>query len=73
MPENKEVILRVFDNIIDAELAKGHLDAEGISSVIHRIEEAGFKTIMIGAHGIQLIVRAPDKDAAEETLKAMGV
>ena len=73
MDQEPGVILRIFDSVIDAELARSHLEANGITAIIHKTDIGGMRPIMVARHGVQLIVLAGDKDAAEEILKAMGV
>ncbi len=73
MEEGKEVVLRIFDSVIDAEVAKAHLESHGIPSTIHTTDEGGIKAIITRIHGVHLIVLGRDREAADEILKAMSV
>jgi Putative prokaryotic signal transducing protein len=61
------VVIRTFLNRIDAELAKGALDAADIESMISA-DDAGGVRPALWMSGVRLLVRARDAEAAENAL-----
>jgi hypothetical protein len=60
-------VLRTFINNIDAELAKGALEAAGIDSMI-RADDCGGTRPHLWMGGVALLVRREDAPRAEEIL-----
>jgi hypothetical protein len=61
------ILLRTFINNIDAELAKGALEAAGIDSMI-RADDCGGTRPHLWMGGVGLLVRREDAERAEEVL-----
>lgn len=59
--------IRTFINNVDAELAKGALEAAGIDSMI-RADDCGGTRPHLWMGGVELLVRAEDASRAEEIL-----
>ena len=68
MRENDLVVLRTFANVIDAELAKGALEAAALDSFI-QTDDAGGMRPHLGMNQVRLVVRADD---VEKALRILG-
>jgi len=64
--ERDLVVLRTFESVIDAELAKSALDAADVDSFI-QADDAGGMRPHLGMSRVRLIVRADD------AAKALGI
>ncbi len=73
MNDQETVVLRTFAQEIDAEMARGHLAAQGITATILRNDLRGLTPLRNKVYGFRLVVLRADQQEAEETLKAMGV
>jgi hypothetical protein len=56
-----------FNNVYDAEIAKGRLASEGIQSVIMNVSSP-YPGVQMGRHGIQLMVNEEDLETAQMIL-----
>ena len=72
MTDNETVVLRIFSDEIEAELARQHLEAGGIQSFIIRYDGGGVWTEHRPMPDIRLIVFTKDKEEAENILKVIG-
>jgi hypothetical protein len=70
MAHDALVVVRTFGNRIDADLARGALEAADIDSMIRSDDAAGLRPAMTLTNGVQLIVRAEDAERANEILGA---
>jgi hypothetical protein len=61
------VVIRTFLNTMDAELARGALEAAGIDSMI-RADDCGGLRPHLWMRGVELLVREEDGGRAEEVL-----
>ena len=61
------VVIRTFLTAVDAELARGALEAAGIDSMI-RADDCGGLRPHLWMGGVELLVRADDAAQAEEVL-----
>lgn len=61
-------VIRTFINNVDAELARGALQAAGIESMI-RADDCGGTRPHLWLGGVELLVRAEDVARAEEVLE----
>ncbi len=73
MKNEETVVLRTFPREIDAEMARGHLESQGISSTILKNDLGGLTPLRNKVYGYRLVVFRGDLQEAEETLKAMGI
>jgi hypothetical protein len=62
------VIVRTFGDRIEAEMARSALEAAGIVSMVRGDDCAGLRPHMLLGNGIDLIVRAGDREQALEVL-----
>jgi hypothetical protein len=67
MTEDDLIVIRTFLNNMEAELARGALEAAEIDSMI-RSDDCGGVRPHLWMHGVQLLVRQEDRDRAEEVL-----
>jgi Putative prokaryotic signal transducing protein len=67
MSDTELVVVRTFLNRIEAELAKGALQASGIESII-RADDVGGTRPAFWMSGVPLLVRAEDLEAATQVL-----
>lgn len=67
-----EVVVKVFINNLDAEIAKEMLEAEGINCFIQS-ENFGMMTVLNATEGAKLIVNEYNYEKAVEVLKAMDM
>jgi hypothetical protein len=64
--EEKQVIVGEYENEIDAEIAKGHLESLGIPASI--IKGGGMLPSLQNSEGVQLVVSETQKEKAEKIL-----
>ena len=67
MSDMELVVIKTFLNRIEADLAKGALEANGIEAII-RADDAGGTRPSLWTGGIELLVRAEDVEAASVVL-----
>jgi hypothetical protein len=67
------VTLRTFSNVVDAEIALGHLSSNGIEASIKKDDSGGMRPHFQLTHGVDLVVRKKDAKRAEQVLNAMNV
>ncbi len=65
-------MLRIFDNALEAELARGYLESHGVTAALRKADDAGMKPLRNREHGVQLLVLSSDKIRAEEILQSMN-
>lgn len=68
MSPDKLVVLRTFNNHIDADLALSALEAVGIESMIRADDAGGMETGLWTGNGVQILVRSQDAEWAAEVL-----
>ena len=69
MAEDNLVAVRTFSNHIEADLAKGALDAAGIESAISADDAGGTRPHLWVGAGVRLLVRLEDAERAAEVLE----
>ena len=69
--EEKQVIVGEYENEIDAEIAKGHLESSGIKASI--IKGGGMLPSLQNTEGVQLVVSATLSERAKKILQAKSV
>jgi hypothetical protein len=68
--EEKQVVVGNYENEIDAEIAKGHLEASGISASIYKDDGGGMFPSLQGTEGVQLVVTESQREKARTVLQA---
>lgn len=69
---NKLVCVKVFDLRMEAEMARGFLDANGIKARVISDDVGGTNpSLLLGTGGARLMVQAADVDEAEKLLEAL--
>ncbi len=66
--KSKQIVIGKFQNEIDAEIAKGHLESEGIESYIWKDDSGGMLLSLNTIEGIKLVVAEEDAERAKEIL-----
>ncbi len=66
--EKKQVVVGEYENELDAEIAKGHLEASGIEASI--IKGGGMLPSLQNAEGVQLVVAETQSEKARKILQA---
>ena len=66
--EKKQIVVGEYENEIDAEIAKGHLEASGIPASI--IKGGGMLPSLQNAEGVQLVVAETQSEKARKILQA---
>jgi hypothetical protein len=69
MKDSELVVLRTFENVIAAEVAKGALEAAHLDSFI-QADDAGGMRPHIAMNRVRLVVRAEDAEEAARILAA---
>ena len=67
--EEKQVVVGEYENEIDAEIAKGHLEASGIPSSIMKDDGGGMLPFLQNTEGVQLVVSETQKEKAMKILQ----
>ena len=67
-PEPELVVIRTYQNNLDADLAKSVLDAAGIDCVIRGSQHTPYHAGIALSQGLELIVRAEDAEDADRIL-----
>lgn len=65
--EETKVVVGEYENEIDAEIAKGHLQASGISASIFKDDGGGMFPSLQNSDGVQLVV-SEDQSARARTI-----
>ena len=68
--EPNQVVVGEYDNEIDAEIAKGHLEASGISASIIKDDGGGMFPSLQNVEGVQLLVAETQVEKAMTILQA---
>ncbi|HZE21939.1 MAG TPA: DUF2007 domain-containing protein [Desulfobaccales bacterium] len=66
------VVLETFYNRIEAEIAAGLLESEGIETMVMADDAGGTYPMLQFLRGVKLMVAAADKARAREILEAMA-
>lgn len=69
MDEN-QVVVAEYENEIDAEIAKGHLEASGIPAFIIKDDGGGMLPSLQDAQGVRLVVAETQREKAKKILQA---
>lgn len=65
----KQVVVGKFDNALDAEIAKGHLEAAGIGASILKDDGGGMLPSLQQTEGVQLVVAQTQEKKARRILQ----
>jgi hypothetical protein len=65
------IVLETFPSRIEAEMAAGLLESEGIACLILADDAGGLYPMLQFVRGVRLLVAPEDRDRAREILKAM--
>jgi hypothetical protein len=67
--ERNQVVVGEYDNEVDAEIAKGHLEASGISASIIKDDGGGMFPSLQNVDGVQLLVAETQGQEARKILQ----
>lgn len=67
--KREQVVVGEFENEIDAEIAKGHLESAGIKASIIKDDASGMFPSLQNTEGVQLSVAETDEEKARIILK----
>lgn len=67
---NEIVVLRVFDNEIDARMAQQLLQGEGVATFVFKDDGGGMEPHLQRTIGVRLMLNRVDADRANDILKA---
>jgi len=67
--EEKQVIVGEYENEIDAEIAKGHLEFSGITASIIKDDGGGMLPSLQNTEGVQLVVDETLSEKAKKILQ----
>jgi hypothetical protein len=67
--EEQQVVVGKYENEIDAEIAKGHLEASGIPASITKDDGGGMLPSMQSGGGVQLVVAESQSEKAKKILQ----
>jgi hypothetical protein len=65
-----QVIVGEFENELEAEIAKGHLEASGITASIIKDDGGGMLPSLQNTRGVQLLVAETQTEKARKILQA---
>ena len=68
MPDSELVVVRTFNDRIEAELAQSALEAAGIESMVRGDDAGGTQPGLWASEGVAVLVREEDAVAAREIL-----
>ena len=68
--EEKQVVVGEYENEIDAEIAKGHLESSGIPASIIKDDGGGMLPSLQNTEGVQLVVAETQGAKAKKILQA---
>jgi Putative prokaryotic signal transducing protein len=71
--EEKQRVVGEYDNEIDAEIAKGHLESSGIKALIIKDDGGGMLPSMQNTEGVQLVVTESQSEKAKKILQAESI
>jgi hypothetical protein len=67
--KHEQVVVGEFENEIDAEIAKGHLESAGIKASVIKDDAGGMFPSLQNTEGVQLSVDQTDEEKARIILK----
>lgn len=68
--KEQRVVVGEFENELDAEIAKGHLEASGIPAFILKDDGGGMLPSLQNTEGVQLVVAESQTEKARSILQA---
>jgi hypothetical protein len=68
--KGKQVVLSEYENEIDAEIAKGHLESSGIQVSVIKDDGGSMLPSMQITEGVQLVVNETQSEKAKKILRA---
>ena len=66
------VVIRVFDNEVEAQMAQQMLRDAGVTSFIFKDDGGGMEPHLQRTNGVRLVLQSVDADRAQDILQALG-
>jgi hypothetical protein len=73
MKPEELVTLQTFSNLLEAEIAVGHLKSQNIEAIVKKDDSGGMRPHLQMTQGVDLIVRKKDLNRARKILTAKKV
>jgi hypothetical protein len=73
MKPEELVTLQTFSNLLEAEIAVGHLKSQNIEAIVKKDDSGGMRPHLQMTQGVDLIVRKKDLNRAKKILTAKKV
>jgi len=71
--KEKEVVVGDYENEIEAEIAKGHLEASGVLAFVMKDDAGGMFPSLQDAQGVRLVVPEAQREKAIKILATVSV
>jgi predicted Fe-Mo cluster-binding NifX family protein len=71
--EEKQIVVGEYENEIDAEIAKGHLESSGIQASVIKDDGGSMLPSMQITEGVQLVVTESQSEKAKKILQAKSI
>lgn len=68
---SEEVVLKIFNNEIDAKMARDVLKDEGITASVFKDDGGGMEPHLQRTRGVRLVVKTVDADRARKILQPL--
>lgn len=68
---SEEVVLKIFNNEIDAKMARDVLKDEGITASVFKDDGGGMEPHLQRTRGVRLVVKPADADRARKILQPL--
>jgi hypothetical protein len=68
---SEEVVVKIFNNEIDAKMARDVLKDEGITASVFKDDGGGMEPHLQRTRGVRLVVKAVDADRARKILQPL--
>lgn len=65
------VVLKIFDNELDAEMAQQMLQDAGVRAFVFKDDAGGMEPQLQRTNGVRLVVNRADAECAQETLRTL--
>lgn len=66
--KEKQIVVAQYENELDAEIAKGHLEASGITAFLTKDDGGGMLPSLQNTEGVQLVVAESQSEKATKIL-----
>ena len=71
--KEKQIVVGEYENEIDAEIAKGHLESSGIQASVIKDDGGSMLPSLQNTEGVQLVVTESQSEKAKKILQAKSI